>query len=75
MIRDITLGQYYNSDSLIHRLDPRLKIIAVILFIAELFVAGSFIGFALCAAALSAGKGRRCNWVAASLPGWAANCI
>ncbi len=54
MIRDITLGQYYNSDSLIHRLDPRLKIIAVILFIAELFVAGSFIGFALCAAALSA---------------------
>ena len=33
MIRDITLGQYYASDSLIHRLDPRVKIIATLLFI------------------------------------------
>ena len=31
MIRDITLGQYYGVESPIHRLDPRIKIIATIL--------------------------------------------
>ena len=30
MLRDITLGQYYPKDSVIHRLDARTKIIAVI---------------------------------------------
>ena len=54
MIRDITLGQYYGSESPIHRLDSRLKIICTILFIAELFIADNFIGFALCGAALAA---------------------
>ncbi|MBP3815624.1 MAG: energy-coupling factor transporter transmembrane protein EcfT [Firmicutes bacterium] len=53
MIRDITLGQYYASESPIHRLDPRTKIIAVFLFIVELFLAKSFLGFALCGAALA----------------------
>ena len=38
MIRDITLGQYYGVESPIHRLDPRIKIIATILFIVELFL-------------------------------------
>lgn len=52
MIRDITLGQYYASESPIHRLDPRVKIIATLLFIVELFVVNHFIGFAVCAAAL-----------------------
>ena len=52
MIRDITLGQYYASDSFIHRLDPRVKIIATLLFIIELFIVNNFIGFAVCAAAL-----------------------
>lgn len=36
MIRDITLGQYYPGDSLIHRLDPRIKIITTIAYIAAL---------------------------------------
>ena len=54
MIRDITLGQYYGSESPVHRLDSRLKIICTILFIAELFIADNFIGFALCGAALAA---------------------
>ena len=49
MLRDITLGQYYASDSPIHRLDPRTKIIAVFVFIIELFIVKSFVGFALCA--------------------------
>lgn len=53
MIRDITLGQYYSSDSIIHRLDARLKIVASVLFIVELFVVNNFWGFCLCALALA----------------------
>ena len=52
MIRDITLGQYYASESFIHRLDPRVKIIATLLFIVELFIVNHFIGFAVCAVGL-----------------------
>lgn len=52
MIRDITLGQYYASESPIHRLDPRTKIIAVFVFIVELFIVKSFAGFAVCALTL-----------------------
>ena len=33
MIRDITIGQYYQTDSVLHRLDPRVKLIATIVFI------------------------------------------
>ena len=29
MLRDITIGQYYQTDSVIHRLDPRVKLMAV----------------------------------------------
>ena len=50
MIRDITLGQYYPGDSVIHQLDARTKIIATLLFIIELFIVDSFIGFAIAAA-------------------------
>ena len=32
MLRDITLGQYYQTDSLIHRLDPRVKLVATIVY-------------------------------------------
>lgn len=46
MIRDITLGQYYPGNSWIHRLDPRVKILATILYIVALFVVEDFIGFA-----------------------------
>ena len=46
MIRDITLGQYYPGNSWIHRLDPRVKILATILYIVALFVVKDFIGFA-----------------------------
>ncbi|MCR5182867.1 MAG: energy-coupling factor transporter transmembrane protein EcfT [Clostridia bacterium] len=54
MIRDITLGQYYPAESPIHRLDPRVKITATLLFIIELFIVDNFPGFAICAAVLGA---------------------
>ncbi|MBQ1430148.1 MAG: energy-coupling factor transporter transmembrane protein EcfT, partial [Firmicutes bacterium] len=42
----------YPADSPIHRLDPRVKITATLLFIIELFIVDNFIGFAICAAVL-----------------------
>jgi len=45
MIRDITLGQYYPGNSVIHRLDPRVKILATLLYIVALFVVKDFTGF------------------------------
>ncbi len=52
-IRDITLGQYYPGESWIHKLDPRVKIMATLLFIVALFVVQDFIGFAIAAAGLA----------------------
>ena len=52
MIRDITIGQYFAGNSVIHRLDPRVKIIAALLFIIELFIVDNFIGFAIAAVCL-----------------------
>lgn len=49
MIRDITLGQYYQADSVIHRLDPRVKLVATICFIISLFVVESWIGYVIAA--------------------------
>ena len=54
MIRDITLGQYYPGKSPVHDLDPRVKIIATLLFIIELFIVDNFIGFGICAVVLGA---------------------
>ena len=42
MLKDITIGQYFPGTSLIHKLDPRIKIIIVALFIASLFFVVSF---------------------------------
>lgn len=47
MIRDITIGQYYPADSLLHRLDPRTKIIGTFLFIISLFVSRSWLAYGL----------------------------
>lgn len=38
MLKDITIGQYFPGTSIIHKLDPRIKIIVVALFIASLFL-------------------------------------
>lgn len=45
MLRDITLGQYYPKDSVIHRLDPRVKITAVLVYIVMLFLVRDFTGY------------------------------
>ena len=47
MLSNITMGQYYPVDSRIHRLDPRLKLLATIAFIVAVFLAKSFVGYAL----------------------------
>ena len=49
MLRDITLGQYYQTDSGLHRLDPRVKLIGTFAFIVGLFLAGNVAGYAVAA--------------------------
>ena len=41
MIRDITIGQYYPVDSVVHRLDPRTKLCGTMIFIISLFFANN----------------------------------
>lgn len=45
MLRDITLGQYYPADSIIHKLDPRTKLFGTLVFLVSLFVSDNFIGY------------------------------
>ncbi|MDD4714974.1 MAG: energy-coupling factor transporter transmembrane component T [Oscillospiraceae bacterium] len=47
MIKDVTLGQYFPGDTVIHRLDPRTKLILVLLFIITLFSAKFFLTYAI----------------------------
>lgn len=47
MISDITIGQYYKENSLVHRLDPRNKIILTILIIAMIFSCKNFLSLGL----------------------------
>jgi energy-coupling factor transport system permease protein len=46
MLKDITLGQYFPGDTVVHRLDPRTKLLCVILYIAALFCAKWFVSYA-----------------------------
>lgn len=45
MIRDITIGQYYNASSVIHGLDPRVKIAGTFVYVISLFVFKSILGY------------------------------
>lgn len=45
MIRDITIGQYYPAESVIHRLDPRVKIVSTLLYLISLFLFRSITGY------------------------------
>lgn len=54
VFKDITLGQYYPADSVIHRLDPRTKILFTLAYIVLLFVVNNLYGYALAAAFLLA---------------------
>lgn len=49
MIRDITLGQYFPGQSVIHKLDARVKLILIVLLIVNIFVAQSVVSYILAA--------------------------
>ncbi len=53
MLRDITLGQYYPVDSVIHRLDPRVKLMATLVYLMSLFIMSSWTGYFLGALVLA----------------------
>ncbi len=48
MLNDVTFGQYYPTQSFVHRLDPRVKLLFLIAYIVMIFVADSFYSLALC---------------------------
>ena len=53
MLKDITLGQYFPGNSFVHRLDPRCKLILVVVYIVALFLAKSFVSYGICFAFLA----------------------
>lgn len=54
MIRDITLGQYYPADSVLHKLDPRTKLAGTLVFIISVFLFHTFPGYAVATVFLAA---------------------
>ena len=54
MLKDITLGQYFPGNSFVHRLDPRTKLVMLVIYIVALFTATSWISYGLCFAFLAA---------------------
>ena len=53
MLKDITLGQFFPGDSILHRLDPRSKLILVVLYIVALFQAAGWFGYGAVALAMA----------------------
>jgi len=53
MLRDITLGQYYQTESVIHKLDPRVKLGGTLLYIISLFFFRNFLGYVAAAVFLA----------------------
>ena len=47
MLRDITIGQHFPGDSLVHRFDPRLKLVLTVAYIVLLFAASNPLGLTL----------------------------
>ena len=47
MLKDITLGQYFPGNTLLHRLDPRTKLVLTLVYIVALFVAKNYISYAV----------------------------
>lgn len=54
MLKDITLGQYFPGNTVVHRLDPRTKILLVVIYIVALFSAKTWITYAVVAVCLLA---------------------
>ncbi len=52
MFRDITIGQYYPADSILHRLDPRVKLLGVLVYIAGIFIINNIWGMLIIAVAM-----------------------
>ena len=52
MLKDITLGQYFPGNSIIHRLDPRTKLIMLVVYIVALFMATGWVAYGVLFAAL-----------------------
>ena len=52
MLKDITLGQYFPGNSVVHRLDPRTKLLLLVVYIVALFLAVNWASYALMAAFL-----------------------
>ena len=53
MLKDITLGQYFPGTTVAHKLDPRTKILLVVLYIVALFCAKSLVTYGLMALCLA----------------------
>ena len=45
MLKDITIGQYYPADSVVHALDPRVKLFYTMVYIISLFIFNNVVGF------------------------------
>lgn len=54
MLKDVTLGQYFPGETAVHRLDPRTKLVLVVVYIVALFLVKGFLGYALMAGFLLA---------------------
>lgn len=54
MIRDITIGQYYPAKSVLHRLDPRVKLVSTLLYLISLFLFKSIPGYLVATVFLAA---------------------
>lgn len=54
MLRDITIGQYYQTESVLHKMDPRVKLGGTILYIISLFLFKNFWGYVIAALFLGA---------------------
>ena len=52
-LKDVTLGQYFPGNSPVHKLDPRTKLIATVLYIVALFLAKSFLSYGIMLALLA----------------------
>jgi energy-coupling factor transport system permease protein len=55
VIKDITLGQYFPGESVVHRLDPRTKLVLTLFYIVALFLAKGWYSYGLMAAVLVTG--------------------
>ena len=47
MLKDITLGQFFPGNSVVHKLDPRTKLVMLVIYIVALFVAVNWISYAV----------------------------